>query len=252
LAADPSLDQASGETRLARWPRRPQRLATAVVSDLTERIVFGEFAPGTPLPGEPVLVERFGVSRITVREAVKALESMRLVEVRQGTGTSVRARKEWNLLDQTVLAALISQDDDLDILDEIIALRCQLEGTMASRAADRLDDAQRATLSGLLAQLEKATDDPDQHTDLDVTFHDVIMNASDAPLSQAIIATLNTGAYGSSPYIGKPTNADRERANTGHRKILQALISRDGEAARQAMSDHIYEGWLRRRPKAAR
>ena len=252
MAADPSAEQAAGGTHLPRWPRRPQRLATAVVSDLADRIVGGEFAVGTPLPGEPVLGERFGVSRITVREAVKALEAMRLVEVRQGAGTSVRAREEWNLLDPTVLAALVSHDDDLDILDEIIALRCQLEGTMASRAAERLDDGQRTTLAGLLAQLDSATDDPDQYLDLDVAFHDVIMNASAAPLSHAIIATLNTQAFGSGPYIGKPTSADRKKSNAGHHKILKALGSGEGDAARQAMSEHIYESWLRRRPKPAR
>src|ERR1700722_1265763 len=142
LTADPSAsanETASG-TNLPGWPRRPQRLATAVVGDLADRIVTGEFAAGAPLPGEPVLCDRFGVSRITIREAVKALEAMRLVEIRQGAGTTVRPREELNLLDQAVLAALVAHDDDLGILDEIVTLRCQLEGAMASRAATRLDD----------------------------------------------------------------------------------------------------------------
>ena len=248
MAAGPSADEAAAGTRLPRWPRRPQRLATAVVSDLTERIVAGEFAAGTPLPGEPVLCDRFGVSRITVREAVKALEAMRLVEVRQGAGTSVRPRKDWNLLDQTVLAALVAHDDDLGILDEIIALRCQLEGAMASRAASRLDDGQRASLADLLARLDNAVDEPDLYLDLDVAFHDVIMNASASPLSQAIIATLNTQAFGSGPYIGKPTTAHMVQSNAGHRDIFLALASGDGDAAARAMSEHIFQSWLRRRP----
>jgi len=123
---------------------------------------------------------------------------------------------------------------------------------MASRAAERLDDGHRTTLAGLLAQLDSATDDPDQYLDLDVAFHDVIMNASAAPLSHAIIATLNTQAFGSGPYIGKPTSADRKKSNAGHHKILKALESRDGDAARQAMSEHIYQSWLRRRPVTPR
>lgn len=249
LTAGPSSDEAAGGAPLSRWPRRPQRLATAVVSDLTERIVAGEFAAGAPLPGEPVLGDRFGVSRITVREAVKALEAMRLVEVRQGAGTTVRARKEWNILDQTVLAALVAHDDDLGILDEIIALRCQLEGRMANRAADRLDDGQRATLADLLARLDDAADDPDLYLDLDVAFHDVVMSASAAPLSQAIIATLNTQAFGSGPYIGKPTTADTVKSNAGHRDIFLALTRGDGDAAEHATSEHIYQSWLRRRPR---
>jgi len=251
LTAGPSAsaDETAAPTQLPRWPRRPQRLATAVVGDLTDRIVVGEFAAGTPLPGEPVLCDRFGVSRITIREAVKALEAMRLVEIRQGAGTTVRAREEWNLLDQTVLAALVAHDDDLGVLDEIITIRCQLEGAMASRAASRLDEEHRASLAGLLAQLDTATDDPDQYLDLDVAFHDVIMSASASPLSRAIIATLNTQAFVSGPHIGKPTAADRKKSNIGHHAIFRALTAGDGDSASRAMSEHIYQSWLRRRPE---
>lgn len=236
-------------THLPRWPRRPQRLATAVVTDLAERIVTGEFAAGGPLPVEPVLCERYGVSRITIREAVKALEAMRLVEIRQGAGTTVRARDEWNLLDPAVLAALVAHDDDLAILDEIIRLRSELEGAMATRAATRLDDGLRASLAGLLGQLDTATADPDQYLDLDVAFHEVIMSASASPLSRAIITTLNTQVFGSGSYIGKPTDADRERSNVEHHAILDALLAADGERAARAMSEHISRSWLRRCPR---
>ncbi|HEX4832471.1 MAG TPA: FCD domain-containing protein [Trebonia sp.] len=247
VTAGSSADDAAWGN-LPRWPKRPQRLATAVVSDLADRIVAGEVAVGAPLPVEPVLCERYAVSRTTVREAVKALEAMRLVEVRQGSGTSVRARSDWNLLDPVVLAAVVAHDDDLDILDEIIALRCELEGAMARRAAGRLDDDPRATLGGLLAQLDGATDDPDLYLDLDVAFHDIIMSASASPLSHAIITNLNTQVFGSGAYIGTPTSADRKKSNAGHHEILTALAAADGDAAGQAMSQHISSSWLRRRP----
>jgi GntR family galactonate operon transcriptional repressor len=252
LAAEPPVDEPAGQTHLPRWPRRPQRLATAVVGDLADRIVAGEFAVGTPLPIEPVLCDRYAVSRTTIREAVKALEAMRLVEVRQGSGTSVRASEEWNILDPTVLAALVARDDNLDVLDEIISLRCQLEGTMAARTATRLDPEHLECLNTLLKQLDTATDDPDQYLDLDVAFHDTIMSASDSPLSRAIITTLNAQAFGSMPYIGKTTTADRRKSNAGHHEILEALIARDGGAASRAMSQHIHQSWLRRRPDTTR
>jgi len=251
LAAEPPDDEPAGQTHLPRWPRRPQRLATAVVGDLADRIVAGEFPVGAPLPIEPVLCDRYAVSRTTIREAVKALEAMRLVEVRQGSGTSVRASEEWNILDPTVLAALVARDDNLDVLDEIIALRCQLEGAMAGRAATRLDRERLEALRLLLKQLDAATDDPDQYLDLDVAFHEAIMSASASPLSRAVITTLNTQAFGSGPYIGKPTAADRRKSNTGHYEILQALTARDEDGARRAMSEHIYQSWLRRRPATA-
>ena len=144
---------------------------------------------------------------------------------------------------------LVAHDDDVGILDEIITLRCQLEGAMASRAATRLDEEHRKSLAGLLAQLDAATGDPDHYLDLDVTFHDVIMSASASPLSRAIIATLNTQAFGSGPYIGKPTTADRKKSNTGHHAIFKALTAGDGDAASRTMSEHIHQSWLRRRPE---
>jgi GntR family galactonate operon transcriptional repressor len=248
LDTDTTAVEIAETTHLPRWPRRPQRLATAVVSDLVDRIVAGEYAEGTSLPIEPVLCDRFSVSRTTIREALRALEGMRLVEVRQGSGSTVRAGTEWNLLDPTVLAARVAHDDNLHILDEVITLRCQLEGTMAGRAATLLDEERRANLAGLLAQLDAACDDPDRYLDLDVAFHEVIMSASDSPLSRAVITTINTQAFGSGPYIGRPTSADREKSNAGHREIFRALVNRDADAASRAMSDHIHQSWLRRRP----
>ena len=248
MDTDTSADQIADTTHLPRWPRRPQRLATAVVSDLVDRIVAGEYAEGTSLPIEPVLCDRFSVSRTTIREALRALEAMRLVEVRQGSGSTVRASSEWNLLDPTVLAARVAHDDELHILDEIITLRCQLEGSMAGQAAALLDEEHLASLATLLAQLDTACEDPDRYLDLDVAFHDVIMSASASPLSRAVITTLNTQAFGSGPYIGTPTTADREKSNTGHHEIFQALRDRDADAARRAMGDHIHQSWLRRRP----
>jgi GntR family transcriptional regulator, galactonate operon transcriptional repressor len=251
LTVEPHTDDSAAAARLPRWPRRPQRLATAVVSDLAGRIVAGKFAVGTPLPVEPVLADMFAVSRTTIREAVKALEAMRLVEVRQGSGTTVRSPEEWNPLDQTVLAALVAHDDELAVLDEIIELRCLLEGAMAGKAATRLTDDQRSTLTDLLAQLELATGNPDQYLDLDVAFHEVIMSASASPLSRAVINTLNTQAFSSGPYIGKPTTSHRKKSNAGHRKVYEALIAGDAQAASSAMSEHIHQSWLRRRPLPA-
>jgi GntR family galactonate operon transcriptional repressor len=257
-SADTAVSTAAGAggsaagADLPRWPRRPQRLATAVVGDLTDRIVAGEFAVGVPLPVEPVLCDRFAVSRTTIREAVKALEAMRLVEVRQGSGTSVRAREEWNILDPTVLAALVAHDDDLAILDESIALRCELEGTMAGRAATRFDDELRAALARILGLLDGAQHEPDQYLDLDVAFHDKIMSASASPLSRAIITAVNTQLFVSGAYIGNPTPTDMRESNAGHHAIFQALCAGDSDAARHATSTHIHESWLRRRPKINR
>ena len=85
----PAEQEEDARTPLPSWPRRPRRLATAVVEDLVDRIVGGELTDGSTLPIEPVLCEMFAVSRTVIREAVKSLEAMRLVKVQQGHGTTV-------------------------------------------------------------------------------------------------------------------------------------------------------------------
>jgi DNA-binding GntR family transcriptional regulator len=63
-----------------------------------------------------------------------------------------------------------------------------------------------------------------------------------------VIAALNSQAFVSGPYIGHPTTGDRVKSNAGHRQIFDALMAGDGGAAEAAMSDHIHQSWLRRRP----
>src|SRR5579872_502849 len=83
---------------------RPARLSAIVISELIDRIVSGEYSPGSLLPPEPALCQLFDVSRSVVREALKVLEEKGLVTVRQGQGTLVAGPGEWNLLDPAVLA----------------------------------------------------------------------------------------------------------------------------------------------------
>src|SRR3954466_11384713 len=109
------------------WARRPANLASALTAELVERIVRGQYEPGTPLPPEPALCETFSVSRTVVREAVKMLQEKGLVHVRQGSGTTVTAPMMWNMLDELVLKAAIANDENLAVLDDVVVTRRLLE-----------------------------------------------------------------------------------------------------------------------------
>jgi GntR family galactonate operon transcriptional repressor len=95
---------------LRAWPRRPARLATAVVEHLVDRIVAGDLPTGSALPTERALCEMFSVSRTVIREAVKSLEGMRLVRAQQGLGTRVRDVVDWDGLNPVVLTASVRHD----------------------------------------------------------------------------------------------------------------------------------------------
>lgn len=230
------------------WPRRPARLASAVIDNLVDRVVSGEFPPGSVLPTEPALGETFGVSRTVVREAIKTLETMHLVKAQQGQGTRTLPMTEWDLVNPTVLAAVVRHDSELAILDELIDVRRSLEAQMAGAAAERLTEADRELIEQRFADLERRIEDPVGYALADVAFHDAIMAASGNRLGRAIMTRLTEEAYRSMRYVGEPTRKDREISNDAHRAIRDAVLAGDPPLAATCMNEHILEAWSRRRP----
>src|SRR2546423_14262737 len=130
-------------TKARTYPRRG--LHGAVVHDIGVRILSGELQPGDALPlddltGEPT------VSRTVLREAIKVLAAKRLVESRPKTGTRVRPRHEWNLLDPDVLAWQIEAGPDPGFLQQALELRRMIEPSAARLAADRATEQEIAAL----------------------------------------------------------------------------------------------------------
>jgi DNA-binding FadR family transcriptional regulator len=229
------------------WPKRPARLAQAVMESLTDTIVSGAIPPGSTLPVEPELCETFGVSRITVREAVKSLEAKGLVLARQGYGTTVTPPEEWNLLDPVVLAATVQHDDELVVLDQLVDIRSTLEAQMTAQAAELATDDDLRDIERLLARLDEETAVPARFIETDVAFHDRIMQASHNRLGRSIIRILHAQARTTYLYNGTPDTTACERANAEHRAVAERLLARDSEGAAQAMAAHIKTAWNRRR-----
>lgn len=229
------------------WPKRPARLAHAVVESLTDSIVSGAIPSGSTLPVEPELCETFGVSRITIREAVKSLEAKGLVRARQGSGTTVTQSEEWNLLDPVVLAATVQHDDELVVLDHLVGVRSVLEAQMAAQAAELATDDDLREVEGLLDRLEDEIATPARFVESDVLFHDRIMQASRNRLGRSIIRTVHTQARSTFLYTGTPDGRACEQANAEHSRIVERLLARDPVGAAQAMTAHIESAWSRRR-----
>jgi GntR family galactonate operon transcriptional repressor len=246
-AVPPSPDGGAPPARAA-WPRRPQRLAIAVVAELVDRIVGAEYPEGRALPVEGVLCDMFAVSRTVIREAVKSLEAMRLVTVQQGHGTRVRRFEEWDLLDPVVLAATVRHDAELSILDDLIDVRRSLEAQMSGQAAARATTAQMAGIETAMAKLYDEVTNPTSYLQADLDFHDTIMAASGNRLGRAIIHTMNAEAFRSLRYVGVPTRQDCEDSNIAHQVVCDRLVARDADGAAKAMDDHILASWLKRRP----
>jgi DNA-binding FadR family transcriptional regulator len=213
------------------YPRRG--LHGAVVHEIGVRIVRGELKPGDPLPDDGLLDEP-GVSRTVLREAIKVLAAKRLVESRPKTGTRVRPRRDWNLLDPDVLAWQIEAGPDSAFLGQALELRRMIEPSAARLAAERATDDQIAALYQAYEEMAAAGDDLDAFMEPDLRFHRLLLEACRNELlehmSEIFTALLRTiFAYSSSSSRAYPRAARR------HRAIVRAIDGRDPDAAEQGV-----------------
>jgi DNA-binding GntR family transcriptional regulator len=202
-------------------------LREQIKSYLSDAILRGEFKPGERLV-ETRIAQQLGVSQAPVREAIRDLEVLGFLKSEPFRGASVRQLS-------------------VEELTEIYPVRAALEGVAAREAAKKLTEEQFAHLEELLEKMLDASANTDQrsHTEYDVAFHRVIMQASG---NRSLIHIWNTLQLSTWTAI----TAARSGRNLGelaerHRVVLEALRTRDPLAAEQAMRNHIEElgEWVR-------
>ena len=220
--------------------RKPSRMFSQrsihgrIAHEIGQQILRGDLAPGEVLPNETDLGADFGVSRTVLREAIKVLAAKGLVESRPKTGTRVRSRRDWNLLDPDVLAWQIEAGPDADFLGQALELRRMIEPAVARLAAERATDEQIGALYEAYEEMAAAGDDLDAFMAPDLRFHNLLVEACGNELlehmTEILTAVLRTVfAYSSSSSRAYPRAARR------HRAIVQAIEARDADAAEQAV-----------------
>jgi DNA-binding FadR family transcriptional regulator len=212
----------------------PRRLYEQIAHRLARSIAEGEYKLGQRLPSERELAQSFGVSRPTVREAIIALELDDLVDVRLGSGVYVKNKQPPG-----------GREGAKDIGPfELLEARHAIEGEAAALAAVRIEDAQLAQLSDLIAEMR---DDNRQNEILmseeaDRRFHELIASSTQ---NSGIIAAVQMlwDARARSPQSHLMDDKGRARGLKPpideHAAILRALKRHDPDAARAAMHQHI-------------
>ena len=210
----------------------PERgLSGRVVHQLGARIVGGEVPPGELLSNEDDLGAELGVSRSVLREAIKVLAGKGLLEVRPKTGTRVRPRRSWHLLDPDVVRWQFEQlrrDDDLTELAEV---RRAVEPAAARLAAHRRTDGDLADLEAHCKRMEAATAEPIRFRAAELDFLGSVVDAShNTMLSHmgAVIRVALDSAFSDLP-------ATDQRSTVVHRAVLDAIRLRDQAGADRAM-----------------
>jgi DNA-binding FadR family transcriptional regulator len=209
------------------YPRRG--LHGSLVHDVGVRILRGELEPGDSLAGE---WDEQDVSRTVVREAVKVLVAKGLIVSRPKTGTHVRERRYWHMLDPDVLAWRLEAAPDDDFYMAVLELRRLIEPAVAALAATRASDEEVAELESAFARMsETAGCDLEAYIEADVTFHDVILAGCHNELLTHLGSTLR-GVFRAS---FTRTQGIAEQTLPLHEAVLDGIRDGDTEAAEASM-----------------
>jgi GntR family transcriptional repressor for pyruvate dehydrogenase complex len=215
--------------------------AVAAIMDL---LTSGELGPGDRLPTERDLALSLGVSRSTVREAIRGLEMMRVLQVRHGEGIFVTSLDAPLLLEAMGFAMQLVRDHEVV---DLLELRAILEGAAAGLASARMTDDQWRKLLVRLEELDAAST-ADALLEADIAFHACIAAGAGNVVLASLLDTFSARTYRArhlNAGLGLEEALARSRAS--HRRIYEAVIARDPEAARASASAHVANlaGWLR-------
>lgn len=210
---------------------------------IKEMITSGEIGPGDRLPPEKELSERLGLSRSSMREAVKALEVIRVLDVRRGDGTYVTSLEPRLLLE--VMTFVVDLHSDSSIL-ELFAVRRILEPAAIELAAAQMTDA---TIANLRSQLESV----DESTGVeglikhDLEFHGTIAAAAGNSYLAGLIDSLSSRTVRARVWRGLTQLNSVQHTLAEHTAIVDALERGDAGLARALTTVHIsgVEQWLR-------
>jgi GntR family transcriptional regulator, transcriptional repressor for pyruvate dehydrogenase complex len=155
-------------------PIKREPLTTQVARRLVEYILSGQVEPGDRMPSERQLAEAFGVGRSAMREALKGLTLIGLLDVRQGDGTYLK-KADSALLSQVIeWGMLLGEQRTMDLVEA----RQHIEPVIAGLAARRRTEADLAELRRLLLRMERSGDDHEAFVDADVAFHQRLADAA--------------------------------------------------------------------------
>lgn len=204
---------------------------TQVVLDY---LISSEMGPGQRIPSERQLAEALNVGRTSLREALKSLTLLGLLEVRQGSGTFV-SRSASQLLPRVINWGLMLGDRSVD---DLIEARYHLEVTVAGLAAERADPAAVADLQAILVDMADCGQNFERFIDKDVEFHLRLAQASDNQILSDVLVSISAllRVWGERviPWLG-----ETETSYDLHPAIVKAVADGDPDAARRAMTDHM-------------
>ena len=224
--------------------RRGAGVTDDAIESIRELVASGAWGPGMRLPREVDLAKQLGLSRNSLREAVRALSQARVLEVRQGDGTYVSSLDPSELLEPTLSATHLLRGRTVL---ELFEVRRMLEPEAAALAAQRADAEVSTALRAELDRMIAAGDRADDLVEADAAFHDVIAGAPGNGVLRALLRSLSTSTVRARLWHGIADRGALDLAREEHARIYEAIAAGQADLARASALLHIAtnENWLR-------
>jgi GntR family transcriptional repressor for pyruvate dehydrogenase complex len=216
------------------------------IGKIKDMIVSGELGPGDRLPREADLAERLGLSRSSLREAVKGLSLIRVLDVRQGDGTYVTSLEPGLLLEGVGTAVELVQGETLL---EVIEVRRLVEPVATGLAASRITAGQLAQVKGHLDAMREAGDHVERLIRHDAAFHRAVLSATGNRTLITLLERISSQPLRARSWRGLVDANAASRTLAEHEAVYSALAARDPVLSQAAALLHVNstESWLRPR-----
>lgn len=215
----------------------PQRLRQTIQS-VKEHILREKLQPGDAMPTELQLIEALGVSRSNLREAIRSLVTLDILEVRHGTGMFVGQMSMRPLVEGLAFKGVVLPGEDFETLRQIVEVRIGLDQSLAPGIVERMEGQDASGLMSLCDAMTQKNEAGESFGAEDRAFHLTLAEV----LSNELYAQL-VGAFWDvhtliGPRLGVPTPQDLDETVQAHRDMVDAAVAGDLEGYRLAVEQH--------------
>ncbi|WEJ57922.1 GntR family transcriptional regulator [Devosia sp. FJ2-5-3] len=222
-------DSPTGQSRMLR---------STTAEDIKRLILRSGLRPGDAIPTEIELCQELGVSRSSVREAIRTLATLDIVEVRHGLGTIVGNMSLAPLVETLVFRGVLSPGDELEALREVVDLRCAFDLALADRVVDAHQGRINPTMQALVDKMMDNAERGEPFLAEDRQFHSELLAPVGNQLAGQLVAAFWDIHSAVLPKLDLALPADIQITAKAHGDLLAAAQSGDREGYRRAVVDH--------------
>lgn len=222
-------------------PIEKQRVAEEIVEQLRSLILTGHYAPGDKLPPERHLAKELGVNRASLREALKKLEHLGLVKIRQGDGTRVQDYMQTGGIDLVSHLVPLAQSGHAELLRDILEFRRIYGREVARLAAERADARDLDRLREIARAAEEPGLPPHEVLKRDFEFYVALTQASRNRVFGLLINTVRQAVLSFGPFFAR-MGFDPDVVARHHRALIRAIQKHDGATAARIADTYLERG----------